>query len=408
MPAQTSRAMSSLSAKTLRAKHMQKKNQKRKILFVTERRADYSRLKPIMRLVQKSPKLELQLVVTGVHLLKAFGETKKVLQKDGFQIAASLPVFKTTDKDDGAAMVRAFGQFVLKLTDAVEKLKPDVIFSGFDLGAHLAVAIVGMHLNIPVAHIQGGERSGTIDEVLRHALTKFAHMHFAATKESAQRIIKLGEDPKYVYLVGSPSLDTIKHISYPSKKTILAKYGINPAKPLIVFLQHPVTTEVSNVEAHIMESILATQDVAQAQGAEVLAVYSNNDAGGKRIVSRLKRSGFTVFPHIPYEDFLRILNVADVLVGNSSTGIHEAPTFGLPTVNVGTRQQFRERGVNVIDVPNKRDAIRKAIVKSMTNKAFIAKVKRGRNPYDQGDTAKKVVRILETIPLPSVQKVIRY
>src|SRR3989338_2510837 len=166
---------------------------KRKILLVTERRADYSRLKPIMRLVKKSTKLELQLVVTGVHLLKSFGETKRILEADGFRADREIPVLRASDKDDGAAMARAFGQYVLNLTDAVEKLKPDIIFCGFDLGAHLAAALVGVHLNIPVAHLQGGERSGIIDEMLRHATTKFSHLHFVATKESRERVIKLGE-----------------------------------------------------------------------------------------------------------------------------------------------------------------------------------------------------------------------
>jgi GDP/UDP-N,N'-diacetylbacillosamine 2-epimerase (hydrolysing) len=381
---------------------------KRKILFVTERRADYSRLKPIMRLVQKSKKLELQLVVTGQHLLKSFGETGRVIEKDGFRVDAVLPVFTAEDKDDGATMARALGHYVLKLTDAIEKLHPDIIFCGFDLDAHLAAAIVGMHLNIHVAHIQGGERSGTIDEVLRHATTKFAHIHFVATKESKQRVIKLGEDPRYVFLVGSPSLDTIKHISYPSREEMFAKYHLDPQKPLIIFSQHPVTTEINEVEVQIEASIQALESAAKQLHAQVLAIYANNDAGGKRIVARLQRSGFSVYPHIIYEDYLRLLKHAAVLVGNSSTGIHEAPSFGLPTVNVGTRQQLRERGKNVMDAPNSARSIEKAIRKAMTDKAFRAKVKRAKNPYDQGDTAKKVVRILETIKLPNVQKVITY
>lgn len=384
------------------------KKRKRKILFVTERRADYSRLKPIMKLVQKSRRLQLQLIITGVHLLKSFGETKRVLLKDGFRADAVVPVFKSSDKDDGATMARVLGQYVFKLTGIMEKLKPDIVFCGFDLGAHFAAAVVGMHLNIPVAHIQGGERTGTIDEVLRHATTKFAHIHFVATIESKERVIKLGEDPRYVFLVGSPSLDTIKHITYSKREIILRKHGLDPHKPLIVFLQHPVTTEVAEVERQIKESIAATRRVAKKHGAQVLAIYSNNDAGGKRIVGQLKRSGFVVLPHIVYEDFLRILKVAQVLVGNSSTGIHEAPSFGLPTVNIGTRQQLRERGVNILDVKNERRAIERAIGKCLTDRKFIAKVKRGKNPYDQGDTARTVVKILETVTLPPVQKVIRY
>ena len=381
---------------------------KRKVLFITERRADYSRLKPIMRLMQKSKKLELQLVVTGLHLVKEFGETEKVLRKEGFKIDASIPVFTKNDKDDGATMARALSIYIANITDVVERLKPDLIFCGFDLDAHLAAAIVGMHMNIPVAHIQGGERSGTLDEVLRHAITKFSHIHFVATEESKKRVIRLGEDPKYVFLVGSPSLDTIHSISYPSKEMIFKKYGLDPKKPLIVFSQHPVTTEVHDVERQIKESIGAVQTVAQKEGVQVLAIYSNNDAGGRRIVSHLKKSGFIVYSHIVYEDYLRILKYAAVLAGNSSTGIHEAPSFGLPTVNIGTRQQLRERGANVIDVANTKAAIERVLYKAMTDTKLRARIKRAKNPYDHGNTARNVVRILEGVKMPNVQKVLTY
>ena len=381
---------------------------RRKILFITERRADYSRLKPIMKLVQKSKRLELQLVVTGLHLVKAFGETKRVITHDGFQIDASIPVFSSKDKDDGATMSRALASYIAKLTDVVERLKPDIIFCGFDLDAHLAAAIVGIHMNIPVAHIQGGERSGTIDEVLRHAITKFSHIHFVATKESKKRVIRLGENPKHVFLVGSPSLDTIRSIFYPSRKDIFKRYGLDPLKPLIIFSQHPVTTEVHDVERQIRESLAAVRSTQRRTGAQVLAIYSNNDAGGKRIVARLKKSDFMVFPHIVYEDYLRLLKHAHVLVGNSSAGIHEAPSYGLPAVDIGTRQQYREKGKNVIEVPNRRALIERALYTAMTDTKLRAVIKHAKNPYDQGRTAHKVVRILETIELPNVQKVLSY
>lgn len=385
-----------------------KKNKKRKILFVTERRADYSRLKPIMEQVMKSPKLELQLVATGLHLSKEFGDTRKVVEKDGFKIDLLLPIYKKNDADDGKTMAHAFGSFVHSLTDAISKLKPDVIFCGFDLGAHLAAAVVGMHLNIPVAHIQGGERSGTIDEVLRHAITKFSHLHFVATKESKERVIKLGEDPKYVFLVGSPSLDTIHSIKYESREKVFKKYGINPSKKLVILAQHPVTTEVDMVVRQITETITALNTLKKKEDIEVIAIYSNNDSGGKRIVKELKKSGFMVFPHLVYEDYLRLLKVSNALIGNSSAGIHEAPSFGLPTVNIGTRQQYRERGENLLDVRCDRKEIEQATRKALFDQNFIIKVKNGKNPYDFGKAAPKILKILERIKLPPVQKVITY
>ncbi|OGH69527.1 MAG: UDP-N-acetyl-D-glucosamine 2-epimerase, UDP-hydrolysing [Candidatus Magasanikbacteria bacterium RIFCSPHIGHO2_02_FULL_51_14] len=381
---------------------------KRKILFVTERRADYSRLKPIMKAVQKSEKLELLLLITGAHLLKNLGETKRVVEADGFRIDATLPIFHEDDPDDGRSMVKAMARALDGMADIFPKLKPDIVFCGFDLGAHLAAAIVGVHLNMHVAHIQGGEVSGTIDEMLRHACTKFAHLHFVATEKSRERVIKLGEDPNYVFLVGSPSLDTVKHINYPSKDEICAAYHLDPKKKLAIFLQHPVTTEIEQVARQMRESIAAVEDIQKRHALDVIAIYSNNDAGGKMITRMLQESGIRAAPHIVYEDFLRLMRVADVLVGNSSSGIHEAPSFGLPTVNIGSRQQHRERGNNVIDVENKKEDIISAIEKALFDEKFIKEVQSGKNPYDHGNTAEQTVKILEEIDLPPIQKVITY
>lgn len=381
---------------------------KRKILFITERRADYSRLKPIMRAVRQSKKLQLQLVVTGMHLLKSFGETINVIKKDGFKIDAVLPIFSEDDDDTGASMVTGMGRALIGLPKIFDKLKPDIIFSGFDIGANFAGAIAGMHMNIHVCHIQGGEVSGTVDEVIRHGMTKFSHFHFPATVKSAERIIKLGEDPDYVFKVGSPSLDTIRNINYLPRKEILRKYKLDVNKKLIILIQHPVTTEVNEAVSQVIQSIKSIESINKKYSTQAIAIYSNNDAGGKRIVAELDRSGVKVFPHIVYEDFLNLLKNADVLVGNSSAGIHEAPSFGLPTVNIGTRQQLRERGENIIDAEHNQWSIVRAIESCLTDKQFIQKVKSAKNPYDDGDTAKKVVKILETVKLPPIQKVITY
>ena len=385
------------------------KNEKKlKILFITERRADYSRLKPVMKAVQQSKKLELLLLVTGMHLLKNFGETRKVIEQDGFPIDAVLPIFSEDDADNEASMVKAMGRALLGMADLFTKLKPDIIFSGCDIGANFAAAIAGMHMNIHVCHIQGGEVSGTIDEVIRHGLTKFAHIHFPATEKSARRIIKLGEDSNYVFKVGSPSLDTIKKIKYLPKEKIFSRYYLDPSKPLLILLQHPVTTEVKMAMEQINQSISAINYANGAWGTQAVAVYSNNDAGGKSIVRQLKSSGIKVWPHIIYEDFLNLMKYSSVLIGNSSSGIHEAPSFGLPTINVGTRQQYRERGKNVVDVGHKTGEIIEAIRKSLFDKKFIQKVRLAANPYDHGFTAKKIVAILENIKLPPIQKVITY
>lgn len=381
---------------------------KRKILFITERRADYSRLKPIMKAVHQSDKLELQLLVTGMHLLKNFGETINVIKKDGFKIDAVLPTFSENDEDTGASMAMAIGKALINMPRIFKRLKPDIIFSGFDIGANFAAAITGMHMNIHVSHIQGGEVSGTIDEVIRHGITKFSHIHFPATAKSVQRIIKLGEDPKYVFNVGSPSLDTIKAMEYLPKQEIFSKYGLDSNKKLIILLQHPVTTEVDQTISQIDQSIRAIRNINKKYNTQTIAIYSNNDAGGKTIVNQIKQSGIKFLPHIIYEDFLNLMRHADVLVGNSSSGIHEAPSFGLPAINIGSRQQLRERGRNIIDTHCNKKEIISVIEKALFDKKFIKTAKLARNPYDNGWTAQKVVKILETIKLPPIQKVITY
>lgn len=381
---------------------------RRKILFVTERRADFGRLKPLLRGVQKSRRLTPLLVVTGTHLLKKFGYTKNEIIAGGFHIDATLSIFNENDPDTGSMMARAFGKAVIGMSDIFQRLKPDIVVVPFDLGASLAAAIAAMHLNISVAHIEGGEVSGTIDEVFRHALTKFSHLHFAASKESRQRIIKLGENPHYVFNVGSLGLNVIRGINYPSKKAVFDKFNLIPSRRLIVFLQHPVTTEEQEVVKQIEESIAALKAAIEKYRAQVIAIYGNSDTGGRRMIARLRQSGMTTYSHIGSEDFLRLLKFADVLMGNSSAGIQEAPSFGLPVVNIGTRQQFRERGVNVIDVPYSRSAIFAAIRKAFLDKKFLKRVKSGKNPYDNGDSTSKIVSILENIKIPHIQKVITY
>ena len=378
---------------------------KRRILFVTERRADYSRLKPLLQAAKESKPLEPILVVTGTHLLKKFGRTKDVIRKDGFHVDAEIRTHDERGQDTGKEMAKSFGKAVIGMADVIERTKPDIICAGFDLGGNLAAAIASMHMNVSIAHIEGGGLSGSIDETFRHAITKFSHIHFPATDDGRKRIIRLGENPKNIFVVGSLSLDAIKKNKYVSREKIFKKFKLNPKKKLILFLEHPVTTEAHEAEKQISESITALIYAIKHYGSQVFALYGNSDSGGYRMIEKLKKSGITAMPNVPHEDFLCLMNVADVLVGNSSAGIQEAPSFGLPVINIGTRQQFRERGVNVIDVPHDKNKIIAAINKSLFDREFITKAKRGKNPYEGGNIAKKIVRILETIDLPPIQKI---
>lgn len=383
---------------------------KRKICVITERRADYSRLKPILTLMKKSDKLEISIIVSGTHLLKRMGHTVDLIGHDGFQVDAEVPMFTEFDEDNGASMSIALGRALIGITKALQKIKPDMVLVGFDLGAHLATAIASAHMNIPIAHIQGGEVTGTIDESLRHAITKFSHIHFASTKKSKERIIKMGEDKRFVFNVGCPVVDMILKTKLKNRNQLKKELKIDGSKPIILVIQHPVISEVEMVKTQILTTLAALKEVNKDNTFEIIMIYSNIDAGGRQIIEEKEKSGIKLFKNLPVETFLSLLKETAVLVGNSSCGIREAPSFKVPVVNIGTRQQGRERACNVIDVGYNKEEIIKAIEKAFYNKTFKKKLQKCKNPYGDGMAAKRIVKILETIELPKecIQKRMTY
>lgn len=383
---------------------------KRKICAITERRADYSRLKPVLKAIQQSEKLELSVIVTGTHLLDEMGRTADLVRSDGFPVDAEVDMFTKFDQDNGASMSKALGRAIIGITDALEKIRPDVVLVGFDLGAHLAAAIAAAHMNIPVAHIQGGEVTGTIDESLRHAITKFAHMHFAATQDAADRIVKMGENPKYVFNVGCPVIDMIVSTKLKSKEELAEELKLDTSKPMLLIMQHPVTTEVDSAQEQIMKTLAAIRKVNKDRQFEVALIYSNIDAGGRTIIEEEKRSGIIRYKNLPIETFLGLLKITKVLIGNSSCGIREAPSFKVPAVNIGTRQQGRERAGNVIDVGYDTAEIVAGIRKALYDTEFRKRLENCKNPYGDGRAAGRIVKILEELEFPKgfVQKRIAY
>jgi GDP/UDP-N,N'-diacetylbacillosamine 2-epimerase (hydrolysing) len=371
---------------------------RRTIAIVTERRADYSRFKPILELIRTDPELDYKLIVTGISLLKEHGHDIEVIQRDGFEIEAVLPMFREEAPDTGGEMVRALGRVLPALVDTLERLQPDLVLTGFDIGANFAAAVAGAHMNIPVAHIQGGEVTGSIDESLRHAMSKFAHIHFPATEASAQRLIRMGEDPRTIYVVGCPSLDVVLGAPVIPKADVLASHSLDPAHPYVVILQHPVTTEVEQAGEQMAETLAAVQEL-ELQG---VLIYPNNDAGAQQIIRQIERSRITVVRSLPPEAFVNLVRYAAALVGNSSSGIHETASLGVPTVNVGTRQQGRERGQNVLDVRCDRREIRQAVATALYDEAFRARVALRVNPYGDGHSAERIVRILKTVNLDNL------
>lgn len=339
--------------------------------------------------------MDYALIVTGQHMLPELGKTINVIEKDGFRISEKIKMYSRGAGDTGAEMSRALGRALIGITNAIERIKPDMILVGFDLGAHLAGAIAGAHMNIPVAHIQGGEVTGSIDESLRHAITKFSHIHFPANQEAAERLIRMGENPKYVFNVGCPSLDVAINAELVPKEQLVAELKIDSSKPLAILIQHPVTTEVDKGTEHIM----ATLDAVNELKLQTIMIYPNLDAGGRRMVDVIKRSKIKVFENLPFEKFLGLMKIADVIIGNSSSGIREAASFHIPAVNIGTRQQGRLRPENVIDVGYDKHEIMDAIKKALYDEKFKESVKQCKNPYGDGNSSKRIVKILKEVKI---------
>jgi GDP/UDP-N,N'-diacetylbacillosamine 2-epimerase (hydrolysing) len=371
---------------------------KRKVFILIERRADYSRYKPIMQLLTSDSTFELYLVVTGICLLDIHGKDVNYIENDGFYINAKLPMFVSGAEDTGGEMVRSFARVCLGVVDELEKAKPDIVLSGFDIGGNMAVTIAAAHMNIPVAHIQGGEVTGSIDESIRHAMSKFSHIHFPATEISKQRLIRMGEDPSSIYVVGCPSIDVLVNTPYIDKSVIENTLGIDLSVPTLLMIQHPVTTEHLDAYSQIQETVAAIKE----SGVQCIVLLPNNDAGHSKIIEYIKQNDLKWFPSLPTEVFINLYRNVSALIGNSSSGIHETPTLKIPTINIGSRQQGRERAENVIDVPNKKEEIKKAIKKALFDVEFRTKVSAIKNPYGSGDSAKKIVDILRTVKLDGI------
>ena len=374
----------------------------RKIFILVERRADYSRYKPILEKLKADPFFETYLVVTGICLLENHGKDISYIENDGFEINATIPMFDLQAEDSGGEMVRSMARVLSGVVTELEKAKPDVVLSGFDIGGNFAVTVAAAHMNIPVAHIQGGEVTGSIDESIRHAMSKFSHIHFPATEDARNRLIKIGENPEDIYVVGCPSIDVLVNTPYVDKAVIEAKYNLDFSKPFVIMIQHPVTTEMKSSLDQIKETI----DVIKRMDIQALALLPNNDAGHSKIIEEIKNSGIKWYPSLSTLDFINIYRNAWALVGNSSSGIHETPTFKIPAVNIGNRQMGRERAANVIDVANNSEAIEAGINKALFDEDFKAFVKTIDNPYGIGNSSEQIVKILKEVSFEGkIQKV---
>jgi GDP/UDP-N,N'-diacetylbacillosamine 2-epimerase (hydrolysing) len=368
----------------------------RRVAYISGTRADFGLMARTLRLICGRTALELGVVVTGMHLSPKYGNTVREIETAGLPIRARVPT--QIDEASGAAMARAIGDAIGGMVSAFESWRPDVVLLLGDRGEMLAGAIAAIHLNIPVAHVHGGERSGTVDEPVRHAISKLSHYHFAATAGARERLIRMGERPEHVFITGAPGLDGIETLATASRETLCREAGLDPGRPVCLLVFHPVLQEAGSaaLQAHaVVEGTLTA-------GAQVLALAPNADAGGDLIRNALRayagHANVRLVTHMPRDRFVSWMAQADAMVGNSSSGIIEAPSLGLWVVNVGSRQRLREHSENVVDVEANRDQVSWAL-------ADVLARPRGpwHNVYGDGHAGERIVDLLAGLALePSV------
>lgn len=377
----------------------------RKVLYITGTRADYGLMRSTLKEIDSREDLELMVVVTGMHLMPEFGNTVDEVRKDGFQ---TVIVPASFEGDSRAATPRFLGTFIRRLTDVVEKERPDEILLLGDRAEMLAGAIVGSYMGIPTFHVHGGDISSTVDEHVRHAITKLSHYHLAATETSAERIRRMGEEGWRVRTVGSPSLDEVCATGRASDEE-LRSYGLDPGRQFLLVVQHPVSEDSDRAA----EQMRGTIEALDEYGLPSVVVYPNADAGGRAMIEVIEKHcrppRFVCFRSLPRDDYLKLMTRAKALVGNTSSGLVEAPSFRTPFVNVGERQRGRERGSNVIDVGYGRKDILNGL-RYLDDARFQDALRSVRNPYGDGRTGTRIAQTLADADLTRrvVQKKLDY
>ena len=382
----------------------------RKVCVVITARPSYSRIKTVLQAIQSHPDLQLQLIVGASALLERYGEVVNVIRADGFKPDAV--VYMVLEGENLITTAKSTGLGVVELATIFDNIRPDVVISVADRFETIATAIAASYLNIPVAHVQGGEVTGSIDEKVRHAVTKLSNLHFVANTQAADRVIRMGEDPEMVFITGCPSIDLAERVlgSRSNGFDPFANYAgvgkrFDVRDGYLVVMQHPVTTEYSDSASQIQETISAITSLNQP----TFWFWPNVDAGSDQISKGLRRfretgSSSTIyfFKNMIPEDFLRLLVGARCLIGNSSVGIREASYLGVPVVNIGNRQQGRDRARNVIDVGYSSTEIVEAVQRHLSNGRYSS------SPlYGDGKAGERIAQILARVPL-GVDKRITY
>jgi UDP-hydrolysing UDP-N-acetyl-D-glucosamine 2-epimerase len=370
---------------------------KRTIAVVTTSRADYSHLYWPLKDLSAHPQVDLKLIVVGSHLSPEFGRTAQEIEKDDFRIDARVECLLSSDTDVG--MAKTIGVATLSLADTLGQMRPDLLLLIADRYEMLAPASVALALRIPTAHIEGGEISeGAIDDAVRNALTMMSHIHFTSTHAAHQRIISMGEEPWRVHRAGAPSLDHLRRQTLFPREQLESRLGIKLNNPAVLVTYHPVTiARDTTLEADALFAALATLP------EQLLFCYPNADAGSRDLIARTRffagsRADSHVFVNLDALTYWSLLRQVDMVLGNSSSGIMETPSFAIPTINVGLRQQGRERARNILDAAPDADSILHA-VRTAKSEGFRRSLEGMTNPYGDGVASQKIVEVLTTVPL---------
>lgn len=382
----------------------------RKVCVVIGSRANYGSIKSAMRAIKASADLELQVVVGASALLDRYGAIVDVIEADGFKPAAR--VHMLIEGETPTTMAKSTGLGLLELPTVFDQLQPDIVLTVGDRFETMATTLAAAYMNIGLAHTMGGEVSGTIDESIRHAVTKFAHIHFPACSEARDRIIRMGERPEDVYLVGCPRMDLVAEILAQDKGVLgtgIFDEGVGTkidlSKPFVMVSQHPVTTEYGGGEKQITDTLLSIQDT----GVPALVFWPNSDAGSEDVSRGIRKfrehqdtSHMHFFKNLPAESYLQLMRRTACLVGNSSSAIREGAFIGTPSVNIGSRQDMRQRGKNIIDVDHNRSAIADAVRKQLAHGPYDSEP-----IYGDGHAGKRIAEVLARCKV-QIQKRITY
>ena len=370
----------------------------RTIGVVTVARSDYGILLPVMRRIKEEPGLNLHLIVSGMHLSPEFGFTVRAIEEDGFEIGDRVEMLLSSDTPESIS--KSMGLGIIGYAQSYARIRPDILLVMGDRFEMHAGALAALPFKIPVAHIHGGELTeGAIDDALRHSITKLSHLHFVATKEYRDRVIQLGEEPWRVSVSGAPSLDNLRSLDLMDAGGLESKFGLNLATPPLLVTFHPVTLEYQDTEWQVKELLAALE----ASKMPVVITQPNADTSGRTVTLMLRdyaesHSNVQVVDNLGTHGYFSLMTQATAMVGNSSSGIIEAPSFHLPVVNIGIRQKGRVRGSNVIDVGYNREQVLEGIRKTQ-DPQFRKKVQESVNPYDHGDASGSIVKRLIDVEL---------